>query len=162
MDHHHAAAPSSAGRAQCCNLVPTATLPLFAKQGHAKDMQDRFNNIVQFLTPKQAGGAVLTTTCRASLSEGNSTYLVAGTCHVCGQYVLYCRPCNVFLFKLKVYGRLYGRLFALPCVNVCSTGDAGDVLMIGISLAVFVYLAMQMYRLYYYFYLQLGVVDMMQ
>lgn len=41
-------------------------------------------------------------------------------------------------------------------------GDAGDVLMIGISMAVFIYLAMQMYRLYFYVYLQMGVMDMMQ
>jgi hypothetical protein len=34
--------------------------------------------------------------------------------------------------------------------------------MIGISMAVFIYLAMQMYRLYFYVYLQMGVMDMMQ
>jgi hypothetical protein len=40
-------------------------------------------------------------------------------------------------------------------------GDAGDVLMIGLSMVVFIWLAMQMYRMYYYVYLQLGVMDMM-
>lgn len=44
---------------------------------------------------------------------------------------------------------------------VTPVGDLGDVLMIGMSMAVFIYLAMQMYRLYYYVYLQLGVMDMM-
>lgn len=33
--------------------------------------------------------------------------------------------------------------------------------MIGLSMVVFIWLAMQMYRLYYYVYLQLGVMDMM-
>jgi hypothetical protein len=33
--------------------------------------------------------------------------------------------------------------------------------MILVSLAVFIYLAMQLYRMYYYVYLQLGVMDMM-
>lgn len=43
----------------------------------------------------------------------------------------------------------------------CGAGDAGDVFMILVSLAVFIYLAMQLYRMYYYVYLQLGVMDMM-
>lgn len=47
------------------------------------------------------------------------------------------------------------------CFLSCA-GDAGDVLMIGISMAVFIWLAMQMYRLYFYVYLQMGVMDMMQ
>lgn len=50
----------------------------------------------------------------------------------------------------------------LCCWLVCGAGDAGDMLMIGVSMVVFIWLAMQMYRMYYYVYLQLGVMDMMQ
>jgi len=75
MDHHAVAPSSVQGVHNAAALVPTATLPLFPKQGHAKGMQHRFNSIVQFLTPKQAGGVVaLTATCRATLSAGSSAH----------------------------------------------------------------------------------------
>jgi hypothetical protein len=125
-------------------------------------MQQRLDGFVQFLTPKQEGvwlcgvllGVIVPLQCQGYKSLSATAHPTVF--HIClfgQQQQTVCSLEGWFGCLIKLYCCVAGWLCA---------GDAGDMLMIGVSMVVFIWLAMQMYRMYYYVYLQLGVMDMMQ